>query len=420
LPLFLQKKKILLFLKKRRKKLYSFGCLGRAIEARMDTHTGALLHAYRPGFSLPQGFYTRDDVFAIDRDLLLNRWIYAAHESELPAPGDYVLAELGTESAIIIRGTDGIIRARANVCRHRGSRICNKPRGHASVLVCPYHAWSYNLDGSLRAAREMPDEFDPAAYGLLALPTAMVGGLIFVSFGDDPPDITAARHALKRMTDAYGWQNAKIAVAKTYRVAANWKLAMENYHECYHCGPAHPEFAEAHVLARPGARHIGETDEESWPPVSDGREVFRRMHSRLADHADTGSEDGKKLAPLMGAARYDKICVFAELGLLSSFLAYPDYGVIYRFRPRTVLETEMDVVWLVRRDAQAGRDYDPDKLTWLWDVTSIADKTIIERNQAGVLSRAYQPGPFSKMEPGTRQYVERYVAEFAAAVNTHR
>jgi Rieske 2Fe-2S family protein len=106
-------------------------------------------------------------------------------------------------------------------------------------------------------------------------------------------------------------------------------------------------------------------------------------------------------------------CVFAELGFLSAFLAYADYGVIYRFIPREALRTEMEVIWLVRGDAEAGRDFDPAALTWLWDVTSAADKTIIENNQAGVLSRAYRPGPFSKMEAATRQYVERYVAELA-------
>jgi len=99
------------------------------------------------------------------------------------------------------------------------------------------------------------------------------------------------------------------------------------------------------------------------------------------------------------------------LGFLSAFLAYPDHGLIYRFIPREVLRTEMEVIWLVRGDAEEGQDYDPQALTWLWDVTSLADKAIIERNQQGVLSRAYRPGPFSLMEPGARQYVERYVGE---------
>jgi Rieske 2Fe-2S family protein len=105
--------------------------------------------------------------------------------------------------------------------------------------------------------------------------------------------------------------------------------------------------------------------------------------------------------------------VFGELGFLSAFLAYADHGVIYRFIPRAALETEMEVTWLVSGGSEADKDYDLARLTWLWEVTSRADKRIIERNQAGVASRAYEPGPFSLMEPGTRAYVERYVAELA-------
>jgi Rieske 2Fe-2S family protein len=107
--------------------------------------------------------------------------------------------------------------------------------------------------------------------------------------------------------------------------------------------------------------------------------------------------------------------VFAELGFLSAFLAYADHGLIYRFIPRSVRETEIEVTWLVADDAREGADYDVARLTWLWDVTSRADKRIIERNQAGVASRAYEPGPFSLMEPGTRDFVERYVGELALA-----
>jgi Rieske 2Fe-2S family protein len=118
------------------------------------------------------------------------------------------------------------------------------------------------------------------------------------------------------------------------------------------------------------------------------------------------------MAPPMGPA--DGTCVFAEVGYLSAFLAYGDHGVIYRFMPRGVLETAMEVIWLVSGEAREGRDYDPEALTWLWDVTSLADKRIIETNQAGVLSRFYAPGPFSTMEPGARQFVDRYLADLAA------
>jgi Rieske 2Fe-2S family protein len=371
------------------------------------------LPRHQPGYTLAQDYDLRPDIFGRDMEMLLGRWCFAGHISEIPAPGDYVTTELGRESAIIVRGADGEVRALANVCRHRGSRICTQRAGHAPVLTCPYHAWTYHLDGRLRHAREMPDNFDPGQHALLPLPVAIIGGLIFVSFGDRPPGLGKALPAFLGMTGRHGWDTAKIAVRKSYSVQANWKLVLENYHECYHCGPAHPEFTQLHVLARPGGRSIGAADVEAWPAAPDGEEVFRVMHSAMAETTRTGSRTGEPLAPLMGRASYDGICIFAELGFLSAFLAYPDYGVIYRFLPKTVLETDMEVLWIVNAAAEEHRDYDPDALSWLWDITSQADKKIIERNQQGVHSRAYRPGPFSSMEPATQMFVERYLAEVA-------
>jgi Rieske 2Fe-2S family protein len=374
-----------------------------------------LLGATRAGYTLPQPFYADPAIFERDMALLLGRWTCVGHASEIPASGDYLVSELGLESAIVARQPDGSVRAMANVCRHRGSRVCTKAHGHAALLTCPYHAWSYRLDGALLQAREMAAGFDASAYGLLPLPVTVIGGLIFICFAGVPPALDQGAAALETMVGQYGWADARIACRKTYTVAANWKLALENYHECYHCGPAHPEFSDLHALARPGVRAITTQDYEAWDAAPNGQEVFRVMHSALAEGALTGSRTGQAVAPLMGQAAYDGACVFAELGFLSAFLAYADHGLMYRFIPRGVLRTDMEVIWLVNRAAVAGRDYDEAALTWLWDVTSQADKTIIERNQAGVLSRAYRPGPFSLMEPGTRQYVERYVGEIAQA-----
>jgi Rieske 2Fe-2S family protein len=381
------------------------------------------LAGYRPGFSLPQAFYLDPDVFAADLDLLAGRWSFAAHESELAEPGDWLTVELGRDSAIVVRGADGIVRAFANVCRHRGSRICDAPRGRTGVFTCPYHAWTYELDGRLRRARQMPADFDRGAYGLKSLPLARVGGLVFVAFDPHPPALDLAAPPLEAMFALFDWPRAKVALRRTYRIEANWKLALENYHECYHCAPAHPEFARLHALARPNSRVLnrdpdpasGLADFEAWDARPDGFEVARVMRSHLTGEARTGSRDGTRLAPAMGEGgrRDDGLCVFGELGFLAAFLAYPDHGVIYRFVPRALMATDMEVIWLVAADAQAGRDYDPTCLAWLWDVTSLADKTIIERNQAGVRARAYEPGPFSLMEPGTRQYVDRYVGELA-------
>ena len=259
----------------------------------------------------------------------------------------------------------------------------------------------------------MPPGFDPAAYGLLPLPLRIVGGLIFISFGASPPDLDAVAVAVETMTTRYGWRGAKIAARRRYAVAANWKLVMENYHECYHCQPAHPEFAVIHALARPGARSLeGLGDFEAWEAAPDGGEVGRVMASPLSRGRLSGTADGALAAPRMTAEpRTIGACVFAEVGFLTAFLAYQDHGVIYRFIPRGVLETEMEVMWLVRGDAREGDDYDVERLIWLWDVTSLADKRIIETNQAGIRSRHYEPGPFSLMEPATAAYVERYLGE---------
>ena len=381
-----------------------------------------LIASRRPGHGLARDFYVREDIFARDLELLLGRWTCAGHVSSLPAVGDWLTVRIGPEEAIVVRGEDGELRAFANVCRHRGSRICTEKQGHAAVLTCPYHAWSYHLDGRLRAAREMPPGFDAAAHSLTPLPVTVIGGLILISFATDPPSLADAAPALAALAEHYVWPTAKIAARKSYGVAANWKLVMENYNECYHCAPAHPEFSILHTLARPQARKLRNREDsradgapicdfEAWGSEPDGFEVARVMRSALAPPNLSGSLDGKPLAPAM--APFDGACVFAELGFLSAFLAYSDHGVLYRFIPIDTHETQMEVIWLVDGDAVEGRDYDVHALTWLWDVTSLADKQIIERNQAGVASRAYRPGPFSLMEPGTLQYLDRYLGEMA-------
>lgn len=381
-----------------------------------------LIASRRPGHALPQAFYVDEAIYRRDLDLLLGRWTCVGHVSSLPDAGDWFTAELGAESAIVARGEDGRVRALANVCRHRGSRLCHG-RGHGAMLTCPYHAWTYRLDGTLRSARQMPESFRPQDHGLVSLPLRIVGGLILVCFGDDTPSLAHAEPALAAFTDHYGWATARVAWQATWPVSANWKLAMENYHECYHCGPSHPEFAALHALARPGNRRLrgpGEREDaafddvERWAAAAVGEELVRVMTSELTAGQATGSAGGAPVAPVMARAGYDGTCAFAEVGYLSAFLAYPDHGLIYRFIPKGVADTDMEVIWLVRGDAREGVDYDLKRLTWLWDVTTAADKAIIEDNQAGVASRAYAPGPYSLMEPGTAQYADRYLADLAA------
>ena len=223
-------------------------------EKTMTGRLRALIASRRPGHALPREFYTDPAIFESDVEhMLLKHWFCAGHESSIARSGDYLTVDLGAESVILTRTPAGEVRALLNVCRHRGSRLVGERCGHAPSgrLTCPYHAWTYGLDGQLLAARQMPASFRPGEVSLRTLPVRIVEGLIFTTFAARPLDFAAAELALRRSAGMYGWGRAKVAHREMYSIAANWKLAVENYMECYHCQPAHPEFASAMSMRGP-------------------------------------------------------------------------------------------------------------------------------------------------------------------------
>jgi Rieske 2Fe-2S family protein len=389
-----------------------------------------LVRRHPPAQSLPQALYTGEAAFERDMARIFGRhWILAGHESAAAEPGDFFLMEMGRESVIVIRGQDGVLRALANVCRHRGSRVCTEPAGHARLLTCPYHAWVYALDGTLRAARHMPDDFDRSAYGLKALAIEVVEGLVFVSLADTPLDFSVARRQIAAAYGAYGWAGARIAHRETYAIEANWKLAVENYVECYHCTPSHPEYSRLHMLEKPldqirvatealeaRTRALGITVPSIDHRVGSktGEASIFTFRYALYDGVRTGGPDGLPVAPLMGAfTAYDGGVTSTHFAPSSFFIAYPDHGVIYRFIPLAARRSAMELIWLVRGDARPGIDYDLDRLTWLWRVTTEADKRITETNQLGVDSRYYRPGPYAPVEPNAIAWASWYLDEMS-------
>ena len=389
-----------------------------------------ILRTQPPAHSLHQALYNTQEAFDHDiQRIFLRHWILAGHASQAASPGDWFLCEIAGESIIILRGNDGALRAFANVCRHRGSRICNKPHGSARVLVCPYHAWAYNLDGSLRSARHMPAGFDKSVFGLKSVQLEVIAGLVFISLAETPLSLEAARENLARAYGAYGWDSAKVAHRETYNVTANWMLTVENYLECYHCAPSHPEYSRLHALEQPldqiagmnaameaRTRAMGidiPSIDRRTGSACGGQPVFTFRYA-LYDGVSTGGPDGKPVAPLMGDfTQYDGGVTSTHLAPSSFFIAYPDHGVIYRFIPLTASTSAMELIWLVRGDAVEGVDYDLAKLTWLWRVTSEADKRITEDNQLGVNSRYYQPGPYAPVEPNAIAWIKWYLGEVA-------
>jgi phenylpropionate dioxygenase-like ring-hydroxylating dioxygenase large terminal subunit len=397
----------------------------------------ALIASRRPGHALPREFYTDPAIFESDVEhMLLKHWFCAGHESSIARSGDYLTVDLGAESVILARTPAGEVRALLNVCRHRGSRLVGERCGHAPSgrLTCPYHAWTYGLDGQLLAARQMPASFPPGEVSLKTLPVRVVEGLIFTTFAARPLDFAAAELALRLSAGVYGWGRAKVAHRELYSIAANWKLAVENYMECYHCQPAHPEFAKRHVYARPAelredleragrqraeALGVAVRDVDRYgSTAAPGEESIAVMPSALFEGFSSATPDGKAGRRLMGAFRAsDGNSTYFDIGPLSDFLAYPDHGVIYRFIPRSVNYTEMELIWLVDADAVEGEDYDLAQLTWLWRTTSLEDKKIVEMNQEGVNSRYFEPGPYSMQESFTDRFVEWYLTELSGATS---
>lgn len=395
----------------------------------MEKHEiSALIDAHPVRTALDQAFYTDADIFERDiSEIYLKSWLYAGHVSEIPKVGDWLLFEMAEESVIIVRSAEDQISALLNVCRHRGSKICIENKGCAKKLVCRYHAWVYELDGQLRSAAHMQDDFDKSGLSLKKIHAEVLEGMIYVNFAEEPAPFASIRDVMTECLAPYQLGKAKVAHRQTYPIEANWKLSVENYTECYHCAPSHPEYSRGHSLAKPGARATDLMEQVMSRAVDCG--LSSKVVNRIYLDADgfgadcayerypmwrghmTGSEDGQPVAPLLGDIKgYDGGTTDFQVGPVTFALAYCDYVVIYRFTPVSQGKSECDITWLVSGDAEEGKDYDKGKLTWLWDVTTAADKRIIENNAKGVSSRYYVPGPLSTMEDFTWKYLSWYLA----------
>jgi Rieske 2Fe-2S family protein len=292
--------------------------------------------------------------------------------------------------------------------------------------VCPYHAWVYKLDGSLLGANRTSSSFDKSKYGLKQIQAKIFHSMIFINFDSEPVSFDPIEKDLDECLQPYGFGNMKVAHKQNYPIKANWKLAVENYCECYHCIPAHPEYSVAHGLSLPDekvadlleqvmekAEKVGLSKHcvsKEW--LKSGGVGNDRGFSRypLLKEYVTGSHDGKAVAPLLGSIKdYDGGTTDIQIGPVTFYLAYCDHVVVYHFKPLTIDTADCEITWLVNEKAEEGKDYKLEDLIWLWDVTTIADKRIIENNQAGVNSRFYQPGPFTEMEDFERDFINWYL-----------
>ena len=382
----------------------------------------------RPGYSLERMLYTSAEVHEADlRRIFFKNWLFAGHISRIPNRGDYFTAELGDESIIVIRGEQGEVHGLLNVCRHRGSRICTRPEGTARTLVCPYHQWAYATDGRLLKARLM-DGLDAESHGLHKVHLQVLAGLIFICLADTPPEFEGFRRAMEPRLRHHGLESAKICKIARYELKANWKLVIENSRECYHCGGAHPQYCkavgfaaaigseqmamqEAAITEEQKARLKGlglETEEVPFLPES----WYHYRRFSLRPGAVTESVDGKPVAPLMGNLPDWETGAFAIVTLPSLLLeANSDYVMALSIVPLGAQLTRAEVTWLVRDGARECVDYDVERVTEFWRLTSEQDWRLCEDNQLGVISSRYEPGPYGSHERGVEHFAQWYVRQ---------
>ncbi len=398
-----------------------------------------LIGVQRPGFALDRAFYVDAAIFERDRSCVFpNHWVLAAHSSQLEKPGDYRLFDIAGENIILVRNRDGDIQAHYNVCRHRGSRVLLQPGGQVSAMTCPYHGWTYALDGSLRAAKHMPENFDRSRFGLRPCRVSVIEGLIFICLGgESAPGLGAVVDGLAPFLTLHGIAGARVADQRTFPVRANWKLAVENYLECYHCKPAHREYCTVEIKAdkigdgSPAALERYQAREHEWRaqagrlgtlpaefgtslPLDDRLSrtpIAAAYRAPLRTTHVSATEDGRPAAPLMGRfPEYDGGETALAADPFTYMLAYNDYAVFFAFVPRDACHTDIVCTWLVHGAAKPGADYDPARLTWLWAVTTEQDKAIIEANAAGIDSPSFEPGPASVLEADVAAFREWYLS----------
>ena len=389
-----------------------------------------LLNNQQEDWSLDQKFYKDTSIFDLEKhNIFYNSWIFIGHESQIPNKGDFFVYKLLDEEIIVLRNKENKVKAFFNVCRHRGSRVCLEEKGNTSRFSCPYHSWTYNLDGKLLAAKSLREGIDKSKLGLHPCNIESASGMLLINLSDNPQSLKNLKSDLKEPFEMFGFKDLKVAAHKNYPIASNWKLAVENYQECYHCAPAHPEYSLSHSLKIEDEPGFDEAQEKMMNNLEScglkdievnkdfsnkdpDQEQYAYSRYALFDGYMTGSKDGKPLAPLLGDIKeFNQGCSDFNIGPVSYFLAYCDHIVGYIFTPTSQDQCQCDIYWLVNKDAEENKDYDKEKLMWLWDVTTYADETIIVNNQKGVNSIKYKSGPYTDKEQSTRRFIKWYLSE---------
>lgn len=338
--------------------------------------------------TLPQRYFISPEIFAKEQGKVFSsQWVLVGHQSQIAKAGDYLVQEVAGESLIIVRDQTAQVRGFYNVCRHRGTRLCEEKIGHSSAIQCPYHAWTYGLDGRLVGAPHMDkvQDFDKADHSLHAIELALWEGFFFLNLADEPTPLEKVFAPLAGKFSHWNLPKLRLAKRIEYDVRANWKLIFENYSECYHCPGVHP------ALQKLTPYDLAENDLCEGPFLG-GFMPIAKGHSLTM----TGNACALPVGDIKGGD-HDRVFYYSIFpNMLLSM--HPDYVMVHQLWPQSPGRTLILCDWFFNPEAFDRSDFHPDDAIEFWDMTNKQDWHVCELSQQGIASRAYQPGPYSPRE----------------------
>ena len=341
--------------------------------------------------------------------LFRSTWVCACHTDQVRERGQFVMVELGGDSVLVVADDDGLPRAFANRCRHRGARLVDTPEGTVPRLQCPYHAWTYGFDGSLKSApfTDELEDFDPACMGLQPIRLAVVEGLVLLDLSGEAPSPTEHVGELAADFAHYRLPDLRRGARIVYEVAANWKVVAENYNECLHCPGVHPELNRlSHYLSGESKYGAG-----AWCGGS----------MTLSEDAETMAREGGKnhRPPISGLTEDEIRSVFYYLVIPNTLVSlHPDYDMLHTLWPRGAGRTEVVCEWFFEPATMEAEGFDPQDAVEFWDQVNREDWEVCRITQLGLQGHGAIAGRYTAQEDDVHDFDKMVADRYLEALRT--
>jgi len=371
---------------------------GSAVSLDAEQLAATLQPLERASMLPPEAFLDRSVLDWELSNVFAGGWICAGHVSSVREPGAFISREVGDNAFIVVGSEDGSPRAFHNVCRHRGARLIEEPEGRLRRrLQCPYHAWSYDFAGNLRAAPHMDEieDFDFRCFGLVEIPCRIAGGLVMVDLSGAAAPVEEQLGDLLDHLEHYSTARLLRGGIRTYAVDANWKAIAENYSECLHCPGVHPEL---NALS-----HYASGEDISGEGAWCGGSMILTQGGAITMGTEGGRAHGRPPIATLEEADLPRILYFAAFpnALVS---LHPDYVMLHTLWPREPGHTEITCEFFFEPETVARPDFDPSDAIDFWDQVNREDWHVCELTQKGMSSPGYTPGRYSAMESDVHDF----------------